>query len=61
VNGGQFSMSSKNCGTSLAVGATCTINVVFSPRGRGAQTGTLQVSDNAPGSPQTANLTGTGQ
>jgi FtsP/CotA-like multicopper oxidase with cupredoxin domain len=61
VNGGQFTIASSTCGTTLAVGSSCTINVAFSPKGRGAQTGTLQVSDNAPGSPQTATLTGTGQ
>ena len=61
VNGGQFTVVNTTCGTSLAVGSSCTITVAFSPRGKGAQTGTLQVNDNAPGSPHTATLTGTGQ
>ena len=60
ANPGQF-LQSNNCGTSLAIGATCTINVTFAPTGRGALTATLRVSDNAPGSPQTATLSGTGQ
>jgi hypothetical protein len=60
LTGGQFAIASITCGTTLAVGANCTINVVFSPRGAGAQTGTLTVNDNAPGSPQTATVTGTG-
>jgi hypothetical protein len=51
-----------NCGTSLAIGASCTINVTFRPQKAGqTYNGTLSVSDNAPNSPQTASLTGTGQ
>ena len=44
----------------LAAGATCTINVTFTPTAVGARTGTLTVTDNAAGSPQTIPLTGTG-
>jgi trimeric autotransporter adhesin len=61
ANGGQFSVSRGTCGSTLAVGATCTMNVTFSPNGRGNFTATLSVSDNAAGSPQTAALSGTGQ
>lgn len=49
-----------NCGTSLAVGASCNINVTFSPTVTGARSGTLSVTDNASGSPQTASLSGNG-
>jgi hypothetical protein len=49
-----------NCGTSLAAGGNCTINVTFTPTGSGTRTGTLSVNDNASGSPQTVSLTGTG-
>jgi FtsP/CotA-like multicopper oxidase with cupredoxin domain len=50
------------CGATLTVGASCTISVTFSPqKAKTAYSATLQVSDNAPGSPQTAALTGTGQ
>ena len=49
-----------NCGTSLAAGANCTINVVFTPTKSGTQTGTLSVVDNAPNSPQKVALTGVG-
>ena len=48
------------CGTSLAAGANCTISVTFTPTAAGARTGTISVTDNAPASPQTASLTGTG-
>jgi hypothetical protein len=48
------------CGTSLAAGANCAISVTFTPTAAGTRTGTITVTDNAPGSPQTASLTGTG-
>jgi len=58
----RFNVSSTTCGASLAVGTTCNINVTFSPqKAKTAYNATLQVSDSAPGSPQTATLTGTGQ
>src|SRR5207302_208664 len=49
-----------NCGTSLGVGASCTINVTFTPTVAGSRTGTLSVTDNAAGSPQSVSLVGTG-
>jgi YD repeat-containing protein len=49
-----------NCGTSLAAGASCTINVTFKPTATGTRTGTLTVTDNGNDSPQTASLSGTG-
>jgi hypothetical protein len=56
---GEFT-ESDNCGTSLAAGTSCNINVTFSPAASGTRTATLTVTDNASNSPQTANLTGTG-
>jgi hypothetical protein len=56
---GPFSQTN-NCGTSLAGGATCTINVVFKPTKAGTQTGTLTVTDNAFNNPQTMTLSGVG-
>jgi hypothetical protein len=44
----------------LAAGLQCTINVTFAPTQVGARTGTLTITDNAGGSPQTIPLTGTG-
>jgi FtsP/CotA-like multicopper oxidase with cupredoxin domain len=49
------------CGASLAAGASCAINVTFRPLARGTRTATVSVSDNAPGSPQSVPLRGTGQ
>jgi hypothetical protein len=48
------------CGSSLAAGSSCKIGVKFRPSGVGTDTGTLTVTDNAPGSPQTVSLTGVG-
>src|SRR5207302_8213533 len=47
-------------GSSLAPGASCTINVTFKPTQSGIRTGTASITDNAPGSPQKVSLTGTG-
>ena len=48
------------CGTSLAAGASCSVYVAFKPASAAALSGTLSVTDNASGSPQTVTLTGTG-
>ena len=48
------------CPSTLTASSSCTINVTFTPTALGTRTGTLTVSDNAQGSPQTANLTGSG-
>jgi hypothetical protein len=44
----------------LAGGASCTINVLFTPSAIGSRAATLNIADNATGSPQLVNLTGTG-
>ena len=49
-----------NCGGVVSGAAACVVNVTFSPTSRGARTGTIVFADNAPGSPQTLNLNGTG-
>ena len=56
---GDFQQNN-NCGTSLAPNSSCTINVSFHPTATGARTGTLSVTDNGPGSPQSVSLTGLG-
>lgn len=55
-----FSVASNTCGTSIAAGASCTVGVKFSPTTVGAASGTLTFADDAPNSPQTVTLTGTG-
>ncbi len=49
-----------NCGATLAVAATCNVNVTFQPLFYGLRTGTVSVSDDGPGSPHTASLSGFG-
>ncbi|MGB8128541.1 MAG: choice-of-anchor D domain-containing protein [Candidatus Angelobacter sp.] len=56
---GDFAQTN-NCGTSLAVNAICAISVTFTPAATGSRTGTVQVIDNAAGSPQSVSLSGTG-
>jgi 6-phosphogluconolactonase (cycloisomerase 2 family) len=56
---GDYSQTN-NCGGSVPANGSCTINVVFTPSTAGVRNGTLTVTDNGPGSPQTASLTGTG-
>jgi len=57
---GAFAIASNTCGTGIASGASCAVGVTFTPVATGAATGTLTFTDNAPGSPPTVNLTGTG-
>jgi large repetitive protein len=49
-----------NCPASLAPNGSCTINVTFEPLDTGTFNSFVQVSDNAPSSPQTVALSGTG-
>ena len=49
-----------NCGSSLAAAGSCTVNVKFAPTAGGSRTARIAVSDTAPGSPQSANLAGSG-
>jgi hypothetical protein len=48
------------CGTTVNPGASCTISVTFKPTTIGTLTGSVSVTDNAPGSPQKLALKGTG-
>lgn len=58
ANAAEFSQSN-GCGSSVAAGATCTINVTFTPGlTAGSEAATLSVSDNAAGTPQQAALAG---
>ncbi len=51
---------SDNCGTSLAVSASCTISVTFTPASVASFSATLNVAVSASSNPQTIPLTGTG-
>ena len=64
-NASEFSLASSanSCSTAsqLNPGSSCNISVSFAPKAIGSRSGTLTVTDNAPGSPHLVNLTGTGQ
>jgi HYDIN/CFA65/VesB family protein len=50
-----------SCGTTLTVGAKCTISVSFKPTASGTRTGDVSIADNAaPPNPQTVVVSGTG-
>jgi Putative Ig domain len=57
----DFTIGTDDCiGTTLPVGASCSISVTFSPTTTGTRTANVVYTDNAPNSPQTVPLTGTG-
>jgi phospholipase C len=49
-----------NCSTPLAPTASCTINIVFTPKTTGNKASVLEIFDNGTNAPQTARLLGTG-
>jgi hypothetical protein len=49
-----------NCGTSVAIGGSCTINVTFTPQYNAARTGAVNVSFTDPAGIQKVSLTGGG-
>jgi hypothetical protein len=56
----NFAETNTCTAAAIAVGGTCTINVMFSPTAATTYAGTVTIADNAPGSPQVVMLTGTG-
>ena len=58
--GAQWFSQTNNCPTSLSPNASCQISVTFAPQALGTFTPALNFSDNAPGSPQSIALSGTG-
>ena len=59
TNSADFA-ETNTCGTSVAANATCAISVTFTPKATGTRGASITITDNAPGSPQTFSLTGTG-
>ncbi len=57
----EFGLGTDNCsGTTVPVGASCTVEVAFTPQADGTQTGQLVVNDNTPAGKHTLSLSGTG-
>lgn len=59
-NPGDFLISSNNCPSQLTAGSFCTIGVTFTPTATGTRSAALSLTDDAPGSPQSVSLNGTG-
>ncbi len=60
ANGGDFDQTN-NCGGTLAAGASCTINVTFTPTAEGARSASLSIANSdAAHTPLTVSLSGTG-
>ena len=59
---GDFAIVGSTCvaGGSVTALGSCTINLAFKPTAAGIRSATLVIADSDPGSPQTANLRGTG-
>jgi len=61
TNAEDFALTSDTCqGATVPPSGNCTIGVSFSPSAMGLRTATLAISDNAPASPQSVGITGTG-
>jgi Beta-propeller repeat/Abnormal spindle-like microcephaly-assoc'd, ASPM-SPD-2-Hydin len=60
TNSKDFSQSN-TCGTSVAKGASCSINVTFKPIATGTRRGSVSIADVGGASPQTVSVSGTGQ
>jgi hypothetical protein len=56
----QFAILDNRCSANVAPGASCQVDLAFSPTGAGNFTAGMQVVDNAPGGRHTLTLTGTG-
>ncbi|UWZ86218.1 choice-of-anchor D domain-containing protein [Occallatibacter riparius] len=55
-----FTVASTTCSPSLAAGANCAVNVVFSPAAPGAVTGELSIASSGLDAPATVQLSGVG-
>jgi F5/8 type C domain/Abnormal spindle-like microcephaly-assoc'd, ASPM-SPD-2-Hydin len=59
TNASDFAQTN-TCGSSVAPGASCTLNITFTPGATGARSANMTITDNAANSPQTVALTGVG-
>src|SRR5438094_1237444 len=57
----DFTQVDDGCsGLTLAAGSSCSVAITFSPTATGTRSATFILTDNAPASPQTVPITGTG-
>jgi Abnormal spindle-like microcephaly-assoc'd, ASPM-SPD-2-Hydin len=52
TNAGEFEIYGKTCSTSLAAGASCTLEIAFKPTTMGSASASLMATDDASNSPQ---------
>ncbi len=57
---GDFSQTN-NCGSSVSANASCTVTITFAPTISWERLGSISISDNSPGSPQTITVGGLGE
>jgi hypothetical protein len=57
---GDFSVTSNTCTAPILSAGTCQVGIKFTPSSAGAAVGSLQITDNAAGSPQSVPLLGKG-
>ncbi|MGB9235806.1 MAG: choice-of-anchor D domain-containing protein [Terriglobales bacterium] len=60
VSSGDFAINSNTCSSTLAANKNCKIEVTFAPTQLGKRAGAITITDNAPDTPQTVALSGTG-
>src|SRR2546426_336660 len=63
LNPGDFAIAAGTTCTNVATvvaGASCLVNLTFTPTAASARTATVTITDDAPGSPQSVSLAGTG-
>src|SRR3989442_712668 len=63
ANAGDFAIAAgTTCtnGATVVAGASCVLNLTFTPTAASARTATVSITDDAAGSPQSVSLTGTG-
>ncbi len=60
VVSGDFARPATNCNATLAAGASCIVNLTFTPTVAAARTGTLTIGSSTGNSPQVVSLSGVG-
>jgi hypothetical protein len=61
VSSGKEYTETDTCGSSLAVGGSCTVKVTFTPIAKGTRPGSIKITDQDANSPQVVSLTGIGK
>jgi hypothetical protein len=60
ANSGDFVATGSGCIGIIMAGSNCSITVSFAPTATGSRTASVSVTDDAPGTPHTVSLTGSG-